>query len=371
MHITFLGSHKSMHRFGKTISVSMFAAALMFACAGCEVSIYSTCKRISTKLLHNVSMFLGIIYDVLKCQHHRIIRANQEEVHLQGDEGYRDVRIIQSYPSKVEFFFQLFLQTLLICMKHCGLNARVYFLPLPLPPTSLHASLYMAPTCAQAVQSKCSGKREKTVMSKKHKNLHLPDGAGIHDDLALVLLTPELQLLAPVHADGRFGLRCLNDGLGPGDQSICDPGEMLHLHDTRCHHAPHARCNALDADCAWMLCEQSLYVLVDCIGVKRLDLLLERCWHQRREPVLTHPLGMECCDGWCFALVEDGYDVFCILLGQGHVHTLCWLVGEAEGAVLACGFKMRSLVESISSVYLLEHVCSLPGSNDFVTDSSS
>ena len=92
------------HRFGKTISVSMFAAALMFACAGCEVSIYSTCKRISTKLLRNVSMFLGIIYDVLKCQHHRIIRANQEEVHLQGDEGYRDVRIIQSYPSKVEFF---------------------------------------------------------------------------------------------------------------------------------------------------------------------------------------------------------------------------------------------------------------------------
>lgn len=91
------------HRFGKTISVSMFAAAIMFACAGCEVSIYSTCKRISTKLLRNVTMFLGIIYDVLKCEHHRIIRANQEEVHLQGDEGYRDVRIIQSYPSKVEY----------------------------------------------------------------------------------------------------------------------------------------------------------------------------------------------------------------------------------------------------------------------------
>jgi hypothetical protein len=91
------------HRFGKTISVSMFAAAIMFACAGCEVSIYSTCKRISTKLLRNVTMFLGIIYDVLKCEHHRIIRANQEEVHLQGNEGYRDVRIIQSYPSKVEY----------------------------------------------------------------------------------------------------------------------------------------------------------------------------------------------------------------------------------------------------------------------------
>lgn len=91
-------------RFGKTISVSMFAAALMFSCAGCEVSIYSTCKRISTKLLRNVTMFLGIIYDMLKCEHLKVIRANQEEVHLQGDEGYRDVRIIQSYPSKVRAY---------------------------------------------------------------------------------------------------------------------------------------------------------------------------------------------------------------------------------------------------------------------------
>ena len=88
-------------RFGKTISVSMFAAALMFSCAGCEVSIYSTCKRISTKLLRNVVKFLHLIYDVLKCEHLKVIRANQEEVHLQGPEGPQDVRVIQSYPSKV------------------------------------------------------------------------------------------------------------------------------------------------------------------------------------------------------------------------------------------------------------------------------
>ena len=94
-------NHTHTYRFGKTISVSMFAAALMFSCAACEVSIYSTCKRISTKLLRNVTMFLGIIYDVLKCDHLKVIRANQEEVHLQGDEGYRDIRVIQSYPSKV------------------------------------------------------------------------------------------------------------------------------------------------------------------------------------------------------------------------------------------------------------------------------
>jgi hypothetical protein len=30
-------------RFGKTISVSMFAAAMIFSCDACEISIYSTC----------------------------------------------------------------------------------------------------------------------------------------------------------------------------------------------------------------------------------------------------------------------------------------------------------------------------------------
>ena len=31
-------------RFGKTISVSMFAAAMLYSCPGLEMSIYSTCK---------------------------------------------------------------------------------------------------------------------------------------------------------------------------------------------------------------------------------------------------------------------------------------------------------------------------------------
>ena len=34
-------------RFGKTISISMFCAAMLLACPGVEISIYSTCKRIS------------------------------------------------------------------------------------------------------------------------------------------------------------------------------------------------------------------------------------------------------------------------------------------------------------------------------------
>ena len=39
-------------RFGKTISISLFCAALMFACPAVECSIYSTCKRISQVYLH-------------------------------------------------------------------------------------------------------------------------------------------------------------------------------------------------------------------------------------------------------------------------------------------------------------------------------
>jgi hypothetical protein len=45
----------------------------------------------SAELLCNVTMFLGIISDVLQRQPHKVLR-NQEKVLLQGDKGYRDVR---------------------------------------------------------------------------------------------------------------------------------------------------------------------------------------------------------------------------------------------------------------------------------------
>lgn len=53
-------------RFGKTISVCLFVSALLYSCPNLEVSIYSTCKRISCKLLRNCTRFLQIICDVLK-----------------------------------------------------------------------------------------------------------------------------------------------------------------------------------------------------------------------------------------------------------------------------------------------------------------
>lgn len=88
-------------RFGKTISVSMFAAAMIFSAPGVEVSIYSTCKRISQKLLRNIAKFLDIIYRVLNVEPYKIERANMEEIVLFGPENATDMRIVNSYPSKV------------------------------------------------------------------------------------------------------------------------------------------------------------------------------------------------------------------------------------------------------------------------------
>jgi hypothetical protein len=88
-------------RFGKTISISLFCAALMFACPACECSIYSTCKRISQKLLRNVCKFLDLIYSEMKVAPYRVVRKNQEELQITGPEGPSDLRVISSYPSKV------------------------------------------------------------------------------------------------------------------------------------------------------------------------------------------------------------------------------------------------------------------------------
>jgi hypothetical protein len=89
-------------RFGKTISVSMFAAAMLYSCPNLEMSIYSTCKRISQKLLRNIQKFLELIYIEIGCPHMKEIRVNMEEIVLQGTECEQDVRVVNSYPSKVQ-----------------------------------------------------------------------------------------------------------------------------------------------------------------------------------------------------------------------------------------------------------------------------
>jgi hypothetical protein len=52
-----------------------------------ELSIYSTCKRISQKLLRNIVRFLELIFLELDVQPYKFVRHNQEEVHLAGNEG--------------------------------------------------------------------------------------------------------------------------------------------------------------------------------------------------------------------------------------------------------------------------------------------
>ena len=61
-------------RFGKTISVSLFAAAMLFSAPRVELSIYSTCKRISQKLLRNIKKFLELLYIELGMQPYRVVR---------------------------------------------------------------------------------------------------------------------------------------------------------------------------------------------------------------------------------------------------------------------------------------------------------
>jgi hypothetical protein len=91
-----------LRRFGKTIGVSMFAAALLYSAANVELSIYSTCKRISQKLLRNVMKFLALIHEGLGTPEFKEIRCNMEELVVQGPEGSTDIRIVNSYPSKVK-----------------------------------------------------------------------------------------------------------------------------------------------------------------------------------------------------------------------------------------------------------------------------
>ena len=81
----------------------MFAAAMLYSTPALELSIYSTCKRISQKLMRNVTKFLYLIYSATGTEPMRVIRSNMEEVVLQGTDGLQDVRVVNSYPSKVLF----------------------------------------------------------------------------------------------------------------------------------------------------------------------------------------------------------------------------------------------------------------------------
>jgi hypothetical protein len=87
----------------------MFAAAMIYSTPALELSIYSTCKRISQKLMRNVTKFLSLIYAELpNSSVMPVLRCNMEEVILQGPEGAQDIRVVNSYPSQVIILFNNF-----------------------------------------------------------------------------------------------------------------------------------------------------------------------------------------------------------------------------------------------------------------------
>ena len=140
-------------RFGKTISVSLFAAAMLYSAPRVELSIYSTCKRISQKLLRNIKRFLDLIYVELGIQPYRVVRrysysysysyyfslylllafsntnttttntslslslySNCEELVIQGPESKQDLRQVNSYPSKVAFQCIIIIITIILLL---------------------------------------------------------------------------------------------------------------------------------------------------------------------------------------------------------------------------------------------------------------
>lgn len=124
-------------RFGKTISVSMFAAAMIFSCPKFELSIYSTCKRISQKLLRNITKFLEIIHTELEIAPSKVLRLNSEEVHIKGNEGPMDIRVVNSYPSKVMIIIvtspHTMLDTLRFINLTCPKSVIFTFVVIPAP----------------------------------------------------------------------------------------------------------------------------------------------------------------------------------------------------------------------------------------------
>jgi len=86
----------SPRRWGKTTSVSMFAASAMVAIEGVTIAIFSTGRRASRALMELVYAFLMRLPGMRE----RVVTYNQETLRIQFGNG--DVRTLNSYPSSVE-----------------------------------------------------------------------------------------------------------------------------------------------------------------------------------------------------------------------------------------------------------------------------
>lgn len=83
-------------RFGKTTSVAMFAACVLFTQPDFSIDIYSTSRRASNKLLTLIYKFLCLLGDFSSMKHTR----NHETLAIYCP--YGGISVCNSYPSKVE-----------------------------------------------------------------------------------------------------------------------------------------------------------------------------------------------------------------------------------------------------------------------------
>ena len=76
--------------------------AMLCVTPNVEIRIYSTCNRISQKLMCNVQKFFGVICnDDVAGSGFSVVRRNMGEMVLKGPVSLHEVLVVNSYPSMV------------------------------------------------------------------------------------------------------------------------------------------------------------------------------------------------------------------------------------------------------------------------------
>ena len=88
----------AIRRCGKTYGVAMTVAALLYAVPSVEISIFSPGKRASKKLLQTIKRFVELLPGIDTAER----SSNEETLWIRGPHGPLDIRLCNSYPSKVQ-----------------------------------------------------------------------------------------------------------------------------------------------------------------------------------------------------------------------------------------------------------------------------
>lgn len=85
-------------RFGKTFAVGLFVAAYLLTQPEQRICIFSPSRRQSKMMLDLIAKFIKDTPDGAE----KICKQNQEELHIRGTASSNDVRVLCSYPSRVQ-----------------------------------------------------------------------------------------------------------------------------------------------------------------------------------------------------------------------------------------------------------------------------